>query len=38
MRRYPPVTSVSVAGQISTYVFNCVRDGELVVIQPMGMR
>ena len=29
---------VSVAGQRSTYVFNCVRDGELVVIQPMGMR
>ena len=29
---------VSVAGQSSTYVFNCVRDGQLVVIQPMGMR
>lgn len=29
---------VSVAGQSSTYVFNCVKDGQLVVIQPMGMR
>ena len=29
---------VSVAGQNSTYVFNCVRQGQLVVIQPMGMR
>jgi hypothetical protein len=29
---------VSVAGQNSTYVFNCVRDGALTVIQPMGMR
>jgi hypothetical protein len=29
---------VSVAGQNSTYVFNCVKDGQLVVIQPMGMR
>jgi hypothetical protein len=29
---------VSVAGQSSTYVFNCVRQGQLVVIQPMGMR
>jgi hypothetical protein len=29
---------VSVAGQSSTYVFNCVRQGRLVVVQPMGMR
>jgi hypothetical protein len=29
---------VRVAGQSSTYVFNCVKDGQLVVIQPMGMR
>ena len=29
---------VSVAGQSSTYVFNCVRDGQLTVIQPLGMR
>jgi hypothetical protein len=29
---------VSVAGQSSTYIFNCVRDRELTVIQPMGMR
>jgi hypothetical protein len=29
---------VSVAGQSSTYVFNCIRDGRLTVIQPLGMR
>jgi hypothetical protein len=29
---------VSVAGQDSTYIFNCVRDGQLTVIQPLGMR
>jgi hypothetical protein len=29
---------VSVAGQSSTYVFNFVRDGQLTVIQPLGMR
>jgi hypothetical protein len=29
---------VSVAGQTSTYVYNCIRDGQLTVIQPMGMR
>jgi hypothetical protein len=29
---------VSVAGQDSTYIFNCVRDGRLTVIQPLGMR
>src|SRR5262249_17068819 len=29
---------VSVAGQSSTYVFNCVRQGQLVAVQPMGMR
>lgn len=29
---------VSVAGQNSTYIFNCVRDGQVTVIQPLGMR
>ena len=29
---------VSVAGQNSTYIFNCVRDGHVTVIQPLGMR
>jgi hypothetical protein len=29
---------VSVAGQSWTYVFNCVRDGQFTVIQPLGMR
>ena len=29
---------VSVAGQSSTYVFNCGRDNQLTVIQPLGMR
>ena len=29
---------VSVAGQSSTYIFNCIRSGQLTVIQPMGMR
>lgn len=28
----------SVAGQTSTYVFNCVRDGQLTIVQPVGMR
>jgi hypothetical protein len=28
----------SVAGQTSTYVFNCIRDGQLTVILPVGMR
>ena len=28
----------SVAGQTSTYVFNCIRDGQLTIVQPMGMR
>jgi len=28
----------SVAGQTSTYLFNCVRDGQLTIIQPVGMR
>jgi hypothetical protein len=28
----------SVAGQTSTYVYNCIRDGQLTVIQPLGMR
>jgi hypothetical protein len=28
----------TVAGQTSTYVYNCVRDGQLTVIQPLGMR
>ena len=29
---------VSVAGQSSTYIFNCVRDGQVTVIRPLGMR
>jgi hypothetical protein len=29
---------VSVAKQTSTYVYNCIRDGQLTVIQPLGMR
>ncbi len=29
---------VTVAGQSSTYVFNCIRSGQLTVIQPLGMR
>ena len=29
---------VSVAGQSSTYIFNCIRNDQLTVIQPMGMR
>jgi hypothetical protein len=29
---------VDVAGQTSTYLYNCVRDGDLTVIQPVGMR
>jgi hypothetical protein len=29
---------VSVAGHSSTYVFNCISDAGLVVIQPMGLR
>jgi hypothetical protein len=29
---------VSVAGQTSTYVYNCIRDGKFMVIQPLGMR
>jgi hypothetical protein len=43
-RRDPNVSNVkveidvSVAGQSSTYVFNCVRQGQLVVVQPVGMR
>jgi hypothetical protein len=43
-RRDPTVSNVkveidvSVAGQSSTYVFNCVRQGQLVVVQPVGMR
>jgi hypothetical protein len=43
-RRAPDLSNVkveidvSVAGQSSTYVFNCVRDGQLTVVQPMGMR
>jgi hypothetical protein len=28
---------VSVAGQTSTYVFNCIHSGEMTVIQPLGM-
>ena len=43
-RRDPNVSNVkveidvSMAGQRSTYVFNCVRSGQLTVVQPMGMR
>jgi hypothetical protein len=29
---------VSVAGQRSTYVFNCIHGGQATVIQPSGMR
>jgi len=29
---------VSVAGHSSTYIFNCILDTGMVVIQPMGMR
>ena len=29
---------VSVAGQTSTYVYNCIREGQFTVIQPLGMR
>jgi hypothetical protein len=29
---------VSVAGQRSTYVFNCIHSGQSTVIQPLGMR
>ena len=29
---------VSLVGQSSTYVFNCVRNGQLTVVQPMGIR
>ena len=28
----------SVAGQTSTYIFNCIHSGALTVIQPLGMR
>jgi hypothetical protein len=28
----------SVAGQTSTYVFNCIHTGEMTVVQPLGMR
>jgi hypothetical protein len=29
---------VSLVGQSSTYVFNCIRNGELTVVQPAGVR
>jgi len=29
---------VSVAGQTSTYIFNCIHSGQATVIQPLGMR
>jgi hypothetical protein len=29
---------VSLAGQSSTYVFNCIRNNEVTVVQPMGIR
>jgi hypothetical protein len=28
----------SLAGQTSTYVFNCIREGQSTIIQPLGMR
>jgi len=29
---------VNVAGQRTTYIFNCIHSGEFTVIQPLGMR
>jgi hypothetical protein len=29
---------VSVAGQRSTYIFNCIQSGQATVVQPLGMR
>ena len=29
---------VSIVGEKTTYVFNCIRQGTLVVVQPLGMR
>jgi hypothetical protein len=29
---------VSVTGQISTYIFNCIQSGQVIVVQPLGMR
>ena len=29
---------VSVAGQTSTYIFNCIHSGAVTVIRPLGMR
>jgi hypothetical protein len=29
---------VSVAGQRSTYIFNCIHSGQATVIEPLGMR
>jgi hypothetical protein len=29
---------VSVGGQRSTYIFNCIQSGQATVIQPLGMR
>jgi hypothetical protein len=29
---------VSVAGQRSTYIFNCIQSGQATVVQPVGMR
>ena len=29
---------VSLVGQSSTYVFNCIRNGQLTVVQPVGVR
>jgi len=29
---------VSLVGQTSTYVFSCIRNGQLTVVQPMGVR
>jgi len=29
---------VSVAGQRSTYLFNCIQSGQATLVQPLGMR
>jgi len=28
----------SIVGESATYVFNCIRNGQLTVVQPMGIR
>jgi hypothetical protein len=37
-RRQWSTYRVRVAGQRSTYVFNCIHSGQATVIQPLGMR